>query len=124
MKSYSEKNIFTPRAIKYFKFATEKIKELGDSRGEIIRCHELARAIHRLIDDSDVKVVDGLYAAVDHTWLMVDCFILDVYKVGSLPMVQLSAIVPGEQLQYREDSFRFDIDDEEISLLVSMMGSN
>lgn len=62
--------------------------------GKPIRCHEMARAVGRILD---LPVVDGVCGAVQHSWLTIKAhqdptereFILDVYAVGRLPPVQL-----------------------------------
>lgn len=77
-----------------------------------LRCHELARALAQTLD---VRFVDGMFGAVQHTWIVPAYeVILDPYFPGVLPqcvlidacvMNPLSGLyVPGEP--------RTDIDEE------------
>lgn len=77
-----------------------------------LRCHELARAMGGALD---VPFVDGMFGAVEHTWLVpAHEVILDPYFPGVLPQVVLidawvmhplsGLYVPGEP--------RDDIDEE------------
>lgn len=56
-----------------------------------IRCHELARAVGKLLR---LRVVDGYvvetFGIGDHSWLLTPAGnILDVYSIAQIPMVQL-----------------------------------
>ena len=97
MKGYSELNIFTPNEIHLFCRATFLVEGVKDAME--IRCHELARAVGRVLD---LEVQDGSYGFVDHAWLWTTPLkrklggdrigfpnILDVYSPGHLPMVRL-----------------------------------
>ena len=97
MKGYSELNIFTPDEIRLFHKATVMVAEVKDVIST--HCHELARAVGRILD---LEVQKGSYGFVDHTWLWTTPLrrelggdrigfpnILDVYSVGQLPMVKL-----------------------------------
>lgn len=94
MKNYAESEIFPPEEVRLWKQAVRLIEAIPDEGVPEFRCHELARAVgHRL----GLKVQDGRYGFVEHTWLWVTPFenrwflpnILDVYVPGRLPQIQL-----------------------------------
>lgn len=97
MKSYSETHVFTTRARAMLERAAACVAAVPDDEWDVvrwgeIRCHELARAVGRVLD---MRHVDGVYGAVHHTWLVVpsEGAILDVYAVGQLPQVRLIDVV-------------------------------
>lgn len=115
MKSYAEREVFAEDALAAVEIATAFVARVGNHWGNELRCHELARAVGRLLN---LEVVDGRYFAVEHTWLLFrhgeGAHILDVYVPGRFPQVQLihnhwatSALryVPG----VRRDDIRKDI---------------
>lgn len=125
MKGYAEAEIFKPREIELFKTATTLIEYVPDKvNGEVVRCHELARAFSKLLD---IPYEDGRYCFIEHTWLWTRPLerafatsekwelppLLDVYMPGQMPQVQLldvmSHAMPHE---YRPGLPRDDIDEE------------
>lgn len=99
MNSYSELEVFTKDEVNLFQRATKLVEALRDRNK--LRCHELARAVGSVLG---LHVQDGYYGFVNHTWLWTEPLkwndltsytrlgfpnILDVYSVGSLPMVRL-----------------------------------
>ena len=98
MKSYSALHIFNDRERILLARAARLVRKVKDPGAEnkespdIIRCHELARAVGKVLD---LRYIDGKFGFVDHTWLLTfqkagdKDNILDVYAVGSLPMVIL-----------------------------------
>jgi len=112
MISYSEGHVFSKEAKKALKICEKFVQKTnGDFE---IRCHELARACqHELYGEAGIRttLVDGKYGAVDHSWLTIDKFILDVYAVGQLPQVKLVAQIPGLQFSgyYKSGPKRDDI---------------
>lgn len=108
MRGYSELCLFEPQQVQWWKRATAMVASLPDepdmlkyvvSRNDedlsddLIRCHELARAV---ADVLKLDVFDGKCGSVDHSWLaaggknwFTKDTILDVYSVVGLPMVQL-----------------------------------
>lgn len=93
----------------------------GAMRTGDLRCHELARAVAKRLWDEDEQgphfdpdlerlnfgVQDGSFGATDHSWIWLGATptleevrigavpnLLDVYAVGSLPMVQLIHTAP------------------------------
>lgn len=86
-KGYSATQVRFEHA-ELFKRATRLVSLMPDVHdGEWVRCHEVARAVRRLLGAG--TVVDGLYGcAVQHSWIDLDGCILDTYAVGRLPVVQ------------------------------------
>lgn len=142
MKSYSEREIFTVGELELLRRAERLVAVLPEDTDpsrhhESVRCHELARAVGRVLG---LQHQDGYYGFVDHTWLWTSKFetnalnresrlgfpnILDVYSVGSLPMVRL---VDGTRTQlphvgwsYRPGKEREDIDGEAVERMVAIM---
>jgi hypothetical protein len=100
VRSYSEKEVFVEKEITLFRRAmilVNEVPEAFDLRG--LRCHELARAVTRMLEDEGEKgleVVDGNYGPVEHSWITIPrpfategFTILDVYACGRMPQVQL-----------------------------------
>lgn len=132
MKGYSETEIFTPAELDVLARATRLVAKIDAGKfGSVIRCHELARAVGRLLD---LRHEDGIYSAnasdggVDHSWLLVPnswggVSILDVYAVGRLPQVQLvycGVTVPHHRC-FLPRAMREDIDAEVVSKLAAAM---
>lgn len=107
MKSYAERTCFTEDHLTKWRKASSFVERLptrwvnlvGDRwipfdavadktlKTPELRCHELARAIGRVLK---LKHVDGKYGNVEHTWLELrEWGILDVYCPGRVPQVQL-----------------------------------
>lgn len=120
MIGYSERNVFGryPGLLDVFEQAKGIVDMLPDQVEEDdqeLRCHEVARVVHELLDRSRVGfgLVDGHYGNVDHTYLTtslngVVC-VLDVYAVGRLPMVQLVHGENGLARMYSAGQARTDI---------------
>lgn len=115
MKSYAEREVFAEDALAAVEIAAALVARVGNHWGNELRCHELARAVGKLLN---LEVVDGKYFAVEHTWLLFHhpqgAHILDVYVPGRVPQVQLihnhwatSALryVPGP----RRDDIQMDV---------------
>lgn len=84
-----------PRAVTALHEASEIVRLFPDLPD--LRCHEVARAVGHLLD---LRVVDGRYDAVVHSWLELPlregdppgnpfAWVLDVYAVGRWPQVQV-----------------------------------
>lgn len=96
MRSYSETSGFTDRAQDLLREAQGIVSLIPDpAEGRPCwRCHEVAHAVGDLLG---LKVVDGMFGSVEHSWLVIPdgCSkrdgdaILDVYAVGVLPQVLL-----------------------------------
>lgn len=145
MKSYSALEIFSERELGLLERASRMVAALPEVAGRItmpptgiIRCHELARAVGRLLD---LPHEGGHYGFVEHTWLWTapldsrhhpDIFphikmpnILDVYAVGKLPQVQLvharSVTLPHLGWAWRPGEPRGDIDEGMVDALCRLM---
>lgn len=143
MKSYSEAEVFSASELAPFKAAQAYVdrldeRRLADSSGVVktIRCHELTRAVGRLLK---LAHEDGVYCpaesnggGVDHSWLCVphhgdgrisNFSILDVYSVGRLPQVQLlyCGLTVPHHLEFMPRAERTDIDEEMVLQLIRAM---
>lgn len=138
MRSYSETKVFTPEELSLLERARAYVVRVDESAFDSpIRCHELARAVGKLLG---LQYEDGVYSllpeiggGVDHSWLIVPrdfkgervgCSILDVYAVGTLPQVRLldgsSHSVPHGR-NFIKQCKRDDIDEVTVERLVQMM---
>lgn len=108
MKPYAL-SVFKSKEVALFKAVTWAVDSIPDNyrpHGELVRCHEMARAVHDWAERQPrgrfgtepllLGVVDGRYGVpgniwVEHSWLETGHGhnILDVYAVGKLPPVQL-----------------------------------
>jgi hypothetical protein len=90
LKPYAARAVFSTEAVNLWNRASRMVDRLPkhmDRHGREIRCHELARALGRILE---LPVVDGATVGCDHSWLVVDrTTFLDPYRPGCLPMVQL-----------------------------------
>ena len=91
--------------------------------GRWVRCHELARAVGRVLG---LEVVDGSYGASDHSWLIVPrpgrpMLILDVYVPARIPQVQLACYWLGAPATYRAGPTRTDIREDVVDALIARM---
>lgn len=130
MISYSAVTVFAPSDLKLLKRATEIVEAITSTKCYIkstrdcIRCHEVARVVQQIIEPwKDMEVVDGMYRGrllgVEHSWLRYrsshgsyDAMVLDVYAVGSLPMVQLVDDGGGSSGPFVAGEERTDIDED------------
>ncbi len=115
MTPYAYTDIFHLKEIALFDAATSLVNNLpdGDQHGAVLRCHEVARVVGRILK---LPVQDGFYGYVEHSW----CWtheprvelnartnwpnILDPYVPGKLPCVQLvdtSPLLPHSGVAYR-----------------------
>jgi len=129
--SYSEVHIFRPPQLRAFRLATAVVYNVQDPDLKI-RCHEIVRAVwnvlaSRQIKDIKIRIVDGHYGDIEHSWLMLDNDVLDVYCCGALPMVQLIAPqvrdMPPLKFIYRPSLYpRDDIRQDVVEQLTRTMG--
>jgi hypothetical protein len=136
VKSYSELNIFSTAELVFFERARFMVDKLTGCL-PLLRCHELARAVGRVLG---LPFQDGQYGFVDHSWLWTAPLqkerseykfrfgfpnILDVYSVGSLPMVRLVdcsvTAFPHVGWAYRPTDEREDIDLVVVNVLVQKL---
>jgi hypothetical protein len=140
MKGYAATDVFTARELQLLEKATKLVAAVSDdtayvAAGELIRCHELARAVGDVLH---LPVVDGKFGSVEHSWLLTTLpnsakrtagfvprpSILDVYSVGRLPMVQLVDNVHWgltAHKAYVEGEFRKDINTGVVERLLCQM---
>jgi len=126
VRSYSE-TVVPAGELDLLRRAQAMVASLPDEEvSGTVRCHELARAVGRALG---LPVQDGKFGMVEHSWLWTrepdgrQPNIIDVYCVGSLPMVQLvdmghflphnSSYVPGAE----RDDVRADVVDRLAGLL-------
>jgi hypothetical protein len=69
LTSYSEIEIFPAAALAILDAATRIMAAIPDLKDRELRCHEVARVVGILLN---LRVIDGKYGAVEHSWLMVD----------------------------------------------------
>jgi len=69
MIPYVQREIFRAFEQVAFSRALRAVGYLGEHWGNELRCHELARAIHKLLDINALSFADGKLGAVEHTWL-------------------------------------------------------
>ncbi len=142
MNHLTIQDYFTPEALADFAQATVWLNALpkeafvtwgGGSDappfGGLLRCHEVARAVGRLLDR---PVQDGWYGHIDHSWIWLPeegrhPTILDVLAVAQLPCVQIVlGIHPAGHYSagsgpslYRESRPRTDIRDDVVERLIT-----
>lgn len=120
MITYAERACFHPAHLRVLASAQALVARVSATWGNELRCHELARAVHRALGDRKLRIVDGHCGMVEHSWLLFsDGTILDAYAPGRLPSVQIvDAVVGGA---YREGSRRRDVRRAIVKKLVAEM---
>lgn len=110
MITYAERACFRDVHLKLLALAQSCVGRVSNTWGNDLRCHELARAVHRVVGSHQAKlvVVDGHCGPIEHSWLLcADGVILDVYAPGRLPAVQIVDALVGSA--YRPGAARRDI---------------
>jgi len=108
MITYAERACFRVEHLRLLASVEALVARVPDAWGNELRCHELARAICRVVGDRALAVVDGHCGPVEHSWLRLsDGVILDAYAPGPLPAVQLVDPIVGAA--YRPGDPRTDI---------------
>jgi hypothetical protein len=110
MIGYAAQKVFTPRELRLHEQAAALVSLVPDEiGGQLVRCHELARAIGRTLN---LEHEDGRYGFVEHTWLWTEprdrkfCVawslpnVLDVYVPGTTPQVQLQNMATSLPSRY------------------------
>ena len=128
MKGYTEKVLFSEGAKVCLEMANKIIDYIDHewNKDDQLRCHEVARICQEIIVREfpliKVKVVDGLFGRIDHSWLVIARrFLLDVYCIGQLPQVKLlHPDIFGIDLDdsYSERGERTDIDEQLVEKMV------
>lgn len=128
MNGHSALNIFTDAELDLHRQAVTLVGGLPELAS--IRCHELARAVAIFFRRSPLrlKVVDGKFGIVDHSWIETGHsykhIILDVYAVGSVPIVQLhdmGSVGIRDARAFIEGPPRDDIDHAALQKLLDQM---
>lgn len=108
MKGYAASEIFCDLFLRDRESAEILVARLPetDSKGRLIRCHEVVRALQGLLPSplGTWHLQDGHYRTVNHTWLVnpPSGQVLDLYSVGRYPMVQLV----DSDVHFHRDLFR------------------
>src|SRR5688572_1954048 len=132
MIGYSAENIFTQSELELHRQATTFVSDIPNDLGFEVRCHELVRAVAVFLEACRPRlhIVDGHFGAVEHSWLVAlpeagfpgyRHIILDVYAVGSLPLVQLieaGSLGIRDARDYREGATRDDINPDHVTAIL------
>ena len=122
MITYAERSCFQPSHLRVWARAQELVARVSDTWGNELRCHELARAVKRVLGDTTITVIDGHCGPVEHSWLRLsDGAILDPYVPGRLPSVQLVDGGVIVSASYRVGEPRVDIRRSIVARLVKEM---
>ena len=145
MISYSEREAFDKEELLLLARATALVACVDERefavpnslvRDNLIRCHELARAVGYVLglahEDGKYSCCPNESPGINHSWLLVPrtfkgervgLSILDVYAVGRLPQVQLlaSTITLPNHRNFIPGPMRTDIDETVVAKLVQMM---
>lgn len=107
MITYAERACFHPFHLNLLFRVESFVARVSSTWGDELRCHELARAVQRVLDE-DVVVIDGKCGPVEHSWLVcAGGVILDPYVPGRLPAIQIVDSIVGTT--YRHGPPRDDI---------------
>ena len=119
MITYAERACFEASHLRVLERVEVYVARISNAWGNELRCHELARAVHRVACKT-LEVVDGKYGPIEHSWLRFsDGAILDPYVPGRLPAVQIVDPIVG--MEYRPGAPREDIRHPIIDRLVLEM---
>jgi hypothetical protein len=119
--TYAARECFQPSHLDLLARVQTIVARVSDEWGNELRCHELARAVHRVIGDSTIRVVDGHCGPIEHSWLRCgDGTIVDPYAPGRVPAVQVVDPLAGS---YRPGVARRDVRRSVIRRLVNEMRS-
>lgn len=150
MTPYVQREVFRAFEQEVYRKAERAVRSLGPEWGNELRCHELARAVHRFLDIGSMHVVDGKLGICEHSWLEIVVpiaetengksefvrrrvyqratdnrwmrrVILDVYVPGRLPQVQLIDPFPLLKPVYEEGEPRDDIEQSIVDKAVKQM---
>ena len=138
MTPYVQREIFRLFEQRVFARAKVLVSCVDNHWGNELRCHELARAVHQMLDMGCARVVDGAIGLVEHSWIELTVpvaeterkrvgrgdsrrVILDVYCPGRLPQVQLIDSFGLLAPTYEEREPRTDIRTEIIEDLLGEM---
>lgn len=121
MITYAERACFQPRHLQTLARVEICVARVSDAWSNELRCHELARAIARVLRPC-LEVIDGHCGPIEHSWLrFVDGVVVDPYAPGRLPAVQI--LDPLVAVAYRPGAPRRDIRRAIVKRLVIEMRS-
>lgn len=133
MIGYAATEVFKDQEVILWRKATALIERSPDPfLGAQVRCHELARAVGRVLG---LEHQDGRFGFVEHTWLWTRPLnddahappwvlprILDVYVPGAMPQVQLIDTASGlPPRYYLSNVFDVQIREDVVEALVEDM---
>lgn len=122
MKTYAERVCFRELHLRLLSRVEVLVGHVSNTWGNELRCHELVRAVHLVMPEHKLEVIDGKCGPVEHSWLRCsDWVILDPYVPGRLPAIQL--IDPLGAAAYRLGDTRDDIRQAIVDRLVTEMKS-
>ena len=122
MITYAERACFREQHLQLFTRVEVYVARVSNTWGNELRCHEMVRAIHAVVDAQEHKldIVDGKCGPIEHSWLRFsDGVILDPYVPGRMPAVQIVDPIVGTA--YRPGPPRDDIRQAIIDHLVLEM---
>lgn len=129
MQSYSATDVFSVTLRNLMLRIEATLSKMADDlpSRQVVRCHEVVQAFHMLltIERWETELFDGHYGPVEHSWLVITDpyrsrkFILDIYSVGRLPMVQLLVPDLGHAALYRPGELRKDIRTDDLAYLLA-----
>jgi hypothetical protein len=126
METYSQREVFGTSDFIYYRKARRFVQRMPSygSRGEQLRCHEVARAVVRVVGLPLEFVRDGYYElACQHSWIVLPSgHVLDAYAVGRHPPVQLVAVVTTLPKRFNERDIGVVVDERTVSWLVERAG--
>jgi hypothetical protein len=130
VKGYSETDVFSA-AEQALRSNAERLVAVCPARlfNDVVRCHELARAVAQVMGLPTAQVCDGWYGMVNHSWIWTTPRVefsappnvLDVYTPGRLPQVQLAHSTAALPFEYRRGDRRKDIRRRVVNHLVGLM---
>lgn len=122
MITYAERACFREQHLRLIARIEAYVARVSNTWGNELRCHELARAVHRVVDARPLalEIVDGKCGPIEHSWLRsADGVIYDPYAPGRMPAVQI--IDPMVGSAYRSGVSRTDIRQAIVDRLVLEM---
>lgn len=95
MTPYVQREVFRAFEQVVWKRAAKAVSFLESHWGNELRCHELTRAVHRLLDIGTLSVVDGKLGAVEHSWLVLVVPIAQAEEAHYLPQIAVEQLDRG-----------------------------
>jgi len=139
VRGYASEEIFDASELELYALACGFVEAVPyEIDGEAVRCHELVRAVVAALPPrfSGVRICDGYYGMVEHSWIWTrppaldktaargwiePPNILDVYAPGRVPLVELVAVSVALPCEYRRGDSRKDLKRSVIARLTQLM---